>query len=132
MRLLGPRSFGPDGYWINLTTKGTAMSATVTEQKKSPKMSPKISPKPDEMGHLPIYLGQIVLWHTERGGPPVAPALVTKVGHCTLSLAVFFPENMSADIRDGVRHVDDEQASVNDIEDTGLWDHTEFTKQLYQ
>ncbi len=37
---------------------------------------------------------------------------------------------MSADIRDGVRHVDDEQASVNDIEDTGLWDHTEFTKRF--
>lgn len=66
----------------------------------------------------------MVLWSSGPDDEP-APAVVTRVGNKTLSLAVMQPSMASLDPRDGVRHRSDPDVKVADLEDSGVWDYIE-------
>lgn len=81
--------------------------------------------------HTPpkVELGQVVLW-SQDGGASGTPAIVTKVGTKTLSLAVIAESYTNFLTRSGVRHVSDPDRKRGSNAEDGLWDLTARDKRI--
>ncbi len=76
-------------------------------------------------------VGQIVCWYagSDRNQDPHA-AVVTSVGGDSVCVSIFDKSSYNLQIRDGVRHLDDERSRKDYGREVGAWDYTDRDKLL--
>lgn len=81
----------------------------------------------------PVSVGQIVYWWmdgTKQNGQAAFTAVVTKVfGRC-VNIAVIPDMQKNFKLSDAVRHIDDPDSKIDQVRESGCWEHTPQTEEL--
>jgi hypothetical protein len=82
--------------------------------------------------HPFVEQAMIVNWYSDMSGTSQpSPAIVAAVGDQAIHVSVVDGHMLNLNPKVGVRHKDDPQLQrISQDNDSGCWDHTDFTKRL--